>query len=298
MCHLHDALVHELLAWFKADFFTWVNSPPCCRCGGSTRHRGLSAPTEEETAGLATRVESYECESCSAETRFPRYNHPGVLLRTRRGRCGEWANAFTLVANACGLTARYCLDFSDHVWTEIWAPHLSRWTQADSCEAARDTPLLYEQGWGKRLAYVLAFEAQGPVADVTPRYVISWREALGRRAALPEAWVSQHLEQATQRQIAIAPPRRRKAMLQRARADATQLSACIVAGGGALPVVQELPGRQSGAVEWRAARGELGESASARQSRIAIRYSRRVVQRLAAALAKAMTDVQERGEQQ
>ena len=143
--HLHDAFVRELLSWFKSDFFAWVNSPPCCQCRGSTSARGMSPPTEAELAGLAQRVESYACDAgCgAAETRFPRYNDPGTLLRTRRGRCGEWANCFTLVARACGLTARYVLDFSDHVWTEVWAPHLGRWVHADSCEAAYDSPLLY-----------------------------------------------------------------------------------------------------------------------------------------------------------
>lgn len=52
-----EALAQELLRWFKQDFFSWVNNPPCERCGsGGTQLQGTAGPTEEEAAHGAGRT--------------------------------------------------------------------------------------------------------------------------------------------------------------------------------------------------------------------------------------------------
>ena len=82
---------------------------------------GAAPPTPHETSLGCGRVELWRCCSGSGcgrdHLRFPRHNDvPTLLLETRGGRCGEFANAFTAVCNGAGLIARLVLDFSDHVW--------------------------------------------------------------------------------------------------------------------------------------------------------------------------------------
>lgn len=111
-------LARVLLAWFKGDFFTWVNALECWSCGGEGRVAGQAEPTMNERKYRANVVEVHECVRCGSTVRFGRFNDPGKLLETRKGRCGEWAQAFTLLAVTAGLEARICHDSTDHVWTE------------------------------------------------------------------------------------------------------------------------------------------------------------------------------------
>ena len=87
-------------------------------------------------------IRSYVCTECSAEVRFPRYHsRPAKLLETRRGRCGEWANAFALCCRALGFDTRRALDWTDHVWVEVYSEAEGRWLHADPCEGCCDKPL-------------------------------------------------------------------------------------------------------------------------------------------------------------
>lgn len=111
-----------LLAWFKNDFFTWCNAPKCEKCGHEKNMecKGNVNPSAEDREYHASRVESWVCKEHGTEVRFPRYNHPAKLFETRTGRCGEWANAFTAICKALGHDARLVLDWTDHVWTEVF----------------------------------------------------------------------------------------------------------------------------------------------------------------------------------
>ncbi|NXY78397.1 NGLY1 amidase, partial [Glareola pratincola] len=182
-----DFLLLELLDWFKSDFFHWVNSLPCSRCGGQTEPKSdYLLPTDDDLKWNASRVENHYCKQCQFCNRFPRYNNPEKLLETRCGRCGEWANCFTLCCRAVGFEARYVWDCTDHVWTEVYSSSQKRWLHCDPCENACDKPLLYETGWGKKLSYIIAF-SKDEVVDVTWRYSCKHEEVLSRRTALSEA---------------------------------------------------------------------------------------------------------------
>ena len=85
-------------------------------------------------------------------------------------RCGEYANCFALILASLGFDTRHVVDWTDHVWCEVWidvlgnsggggdspgnmvinsGPQPGRWVHCDPAEAAADSPLMYEQGWGK-----------------------------------------------------------------------------------------------------------------------------------------------------
>jgi hypothetical protein len=139
------------------------------------------------------------------------------------------------------------MDWTDHVWAEIYIPSLGRWCHADPCEASwcspplnhnnstvglhppapslpsspvpacvwfefcrgmpvaciylrvtrcccRDSAMLYEGGWGKKLTYIISCSSFETV-DVTRRYTAHWHDVLQRRLEVPEDWLKRTLAQ-------------------------------------------------------------------------------------------------------
>jgi len=292
-----SAFLHGLMQWFKCDFFTWCNKPPCntpdCNAPpGEMDAVCTQAPNETElNEGWASRTEVYKCRRCANETRFPRYNNPSKLLETRRGRCGEWANAFCLLCRALALDARWVLDFTDHVWIEVWVPSQGRFVHIDPCERAMDTPLLYEKGWGKKLTHIISFSRYG-VVDATTRYTRHFEEILHRRGIATEAvfsklisecdknqengyiirrgtkpttlinsWSSLHLDALDGGAIRFAELAQQDistiVMARRRRQCSRELNAHMFIKTDEWKL-EEMQGRISGDETWRRARGELG----------------------------------------
>ena len=187
------------------------------------------------------------------------------------GRCGEWANAFTLCCIAMGFEARHTVDWTDHVWTEVYSDDQQRWIHCDACENSWDAPLLYSEGWGKKLTYVVAFSKE-EVVDVTCRYTRQWDQCVARRDKCPELWLAEFVASLRMSKLASLPPARRTLLVERAEkekkeleprnyvkpADPPPAAAAAAEGGAGDESVQALPGRTTGSLEWRAARGEIG----------------------------------------
>ncbi|EEF49673.1 peptide n-glycanase, putative [Ricinus communis] len=248
-----QAFLLQLLFWFK-ESFRWVNAPPCDGCGSNTTNQGMGVALPSEIQYGATRVELYHCNFCPRTTRFPRYNDPMKLVETRRGRCGEWANCFTLYCRAFGYESRLILDFTDHVWTECFSQLLGRWMHLDPCEGVYDKPLLYERGWNKKLNYVIAIAKDG-VYDVTKRYTRRWLEVLSRRNMITERVLSATLTNITKEcrrsfesQVLSLLEDRDKRELEEIERDLQSSDDISVS----------LPGRQSGDKQWRISRAEIG----------------------------------------
>ena len=278
-----DAFIVELLKWFKEEFFSWCDKPECCveMCTFSkindkttttttttTTNKtvrtnpanmqcvGMGYPNGEERSFGASMVELYACTGCGCQTRFPRYNEAVKLLETRTGRCGEFANCFSLICRALDYETRYVLDWTDHVWTEIWSPSQNRWIHCDSCEAAFDEPRLYSEGWGKSLSFVVAFSVDG-VADVSKRYQKMDDAMVGRRRAIvhDEAFVSEAIARCSDVLETGMDVARRELVRKRNEEEQEELRMLDMSE----EEKKNLPGRTTGSLEWRKARGELGD---------------------------------------
>ncbi|CAO3591406.1 unnamed protein product [Absidia cylindrospora] len=222
---------------------------------------GHTQPNQQYLHHGASVVELYQCTSCHSYIRFPRYNDPAKLLQTRRGRCGEWANCFTLCCRAVGVEARLVLDKTDHVWTEIYSNYQRRWIHCDPCEDVFDRPLMYSAGWNKELTYCIAYSSD-EVVDVTRRYVRDWPKVLQRRRLVDEQLLSDSIADMC-RQIKerrIADNVRQVLLDERHKDEQDELQKASL-----LPPAlkdDDMLGRQSGSMAWRMLRGEQGKGLS------------------------------------
>lgn len=119
-----------------------------------------------------------------------------------------------------------------------------------------DEPLLYETGWGKKLAYVVAVGA-GSVCDVTRRYTADYDAVLTRRTIADEKWLAAELARLNASAVSAVPVHDRAAVI--ARNDADHASLWCAEPGATATFASNLPGRQSGSESWVRERGEGGE---------------------------------------
>lgn len=244
----HEKMMLKLMTWFKESFFKWLNTPTCQFCCSSTKFKGINRNKLDINVKSS---EMYECDNCCSITEFKRYGICEQLLTTRQGRCGEWANCFTLFCRALGWEARLVIDKTDHVWTEVWSVNQRRWIHCDPCETALDKPLLYEKGWGKKLSYILAYSNE-EVQDVTWRYIENSDDVLKRRTLCTENELLNTILNLSQRKQNNLTLLRRKYLAERRLKECIEMLFQPKCTDG-----ENYGGRTSGDITWRLARGEI-----------------------------------------
>ena len=246
--------VKELLHWYKNEFFTWCNKPKCPLCNSDKDISGVGtyASNEEEKQYQSYRTEVYSCQGCGGnEVRFPRYNSPLKLLETKTGRCGEWANLFGAILFSCGFKTRFINNYEDHVWNEFYNEEEKRWIHIDSCEEAYDTPLVYEQGWGRVMTFIVATSDE-EIVDVTPRYVKDWTIVKERRSDTMENSLKSVINQINNDLYKNLSEEEKDKLKERRIKEKEECDTKT----GIVSEEEKLP-RQSGSEEWKKERGEI-----------------------------------------
>lgn len=110
------------------------------------------------------------------------------------------------------------MDWTDHVWTEVYIDEFKRWVHMDSCENSFDQPLLYEKGWGKKLTYVISISSS-EVVDTTHRYVLDKTMTRMRRDKVNEEWLKSHLKKTREQMWDTLGPDRKQICEQRFLAE-------------------------------------------------------------------------------
>jgi hypothetical protein len=147
---------------------TWLPNVPVCKACGAVMSTSVYR-FERETSWVADpstwtgfrpspgpgtfcyKVERYACARCHAVRMVSRESDPLAILRTRTGRCGEYAILYTSVLLALGHQARLLVtEQSDHVWTEVriagtWVPVDA--SAEDPERLIKDRLLFHKWGW-------------------------------------------------------------------------------------------------------------------------------------------------------
>jgi hypothetical protein len=116
-------VLKELMTWFKPAYPYYHATCIASECSEreNTTFLGILAATEAEKVHHASRAELLLCSTCGQMSRFPRFNDAlKVLFESKRGRCGEYSMCALALLESLGYTARWVVDWSDHVWVEVF----------------------------------------------------------------------------------------------------------------------------------------------------------------------------------
>src|SRR5689334_3672041 len=166
---------------------SWTSKDPVCtKCVEEGRGKvPLQVQVMIGTSRKLRAVEIYNCNNCGNDYTFPRYGDILKIAKTRSGRCSEWSMLFCGIMNALKIETSIVHDFLDHCWNEALIN--GKWVHIDSTLAypiSLNHPHYYEQNWGKKYEYILAFSGGGIVEDVTQKYTKDWIAVLRRRKTI------------------------------------------------------------------------------------------------------------------
>ncbi|UCE73810.1 MAG: hypothetical protein JSV56_12435, partial [Methanomassiliicoccales archaeon] len=90
---------------------------------------------------------------------------PVRIYRKHYGRCGEYQDMRNAAARA-GLIPSTCAHnvAEDHVWNEFWDQRWIHW------DGGVDNPMMYENGWGKKISSVWNSRGDSSIWSVTNKY--------------------------------------------------------------------------------------------------------------------------------
>jgi len=176
--------IKSLLEWFKNEFMGWTSKDPLCKKCMEEDHGQVPMQVQIMTGASwkLRAVEFHNCNKCGYNYTFPRYSDILKITETRTGRCSEWSMLFGGFMNSLNIETRIVHDFLDHCWNEAIID--GKWVHIDSTLAypiSLNHPHYYEQNWGKKYEYILAFYGDGIVEDVTQKYTKDWDAVLHRR---------------------------------------------------------------------------------------------------------------------
>jgi hypothetical protein len=146
-CSASYATAQKMVRLFK-QLFEFVKFDVVCACGekmiskiyrikaeqGDASNPFAVRPGEEkdgeeylsaDPSWLCSRCQVFQCPKCGREDKFFRCNNPCTVLMNRRGRCGEFANAFTFLCRSLGWRARLVLGMRAAI-VFMGCRHLSR----------------------------------------------------------------------------------------------------------------------------------------------------------------------------
>lgn len=169
--------LEPVLHWFKNDFMKWMPKElPCTGC-----NRPMRVQLVHDNSATFRKTEIHMCDVCGSNQTFPRYDKILSIAETRIGRCSEWSILFGAIVNSLSIQTRIVHDYLDHCWNESLIK--KKWVHIDSTldyPISFDHPYYYEQNWGKKYEYVLAFSTNS-LEDVTTRYTQQWHIVQKRR---------------------------------------------------------------------------------------------------------------------